>query len=393
MSVIGIVCEFNPFHNGHKHLIDTVRKDGDTVVCVMSGNFTQRAEPSVFEKSCRVEAALSCGADIVLELPFVYATATAELFAANAVRILCEFGCDKIAFGVETDNKDGIIACAKLFASDSFKNEIDLELEHNISYPAARHRAFSTHGINLDMSEPNNILAVEYTKAVLRDYPSVEILPCKRKGSGHGSMTPHESIASAEYLRKVFRRQSISPYVPEAAYRLYCQADGNDEVLDPRRYIISLLTLLRSRLYEDNNDVAYVSDELAARINAAVREYTDTKSLDGIYENIKTKRYTASRVRRAVLYKAFDVNREFMTLPAPYIRLLGFRSGSENVIARAKENSGIPLVSTYKEIKLLNNEAVNKVFELESKASDIFNLSLAAPGRCSTEMLRKIIKI
>ena len=101
MSVIGIVCEFNPFHNGHKFLIDTVKKDGDIVVCVMSGNFVQRAEPALFPKEIRIKAALSCGVDIVLELPFLYATASAEIFAENAVRILDAFGCEKIAFGAE----------------------------------------------------------------------------------------------------------------------------------------------------------------------------------------------------------------------------------------------------------------------------------------------------
>lgn len=393
MSVIGIVCEFNPFHNGHKYLIDAVRNDGDTVVCCMSGNFTQRAEPAMFEKSLRTEVALRCGADIVLELPFVYATATAEIFAKNAIRILCEFGCEKIAFGVENDNKDVIFESAKLLGSDAFKNEVEDELDDNHSYPVARQRAFSKHGIDYDLSEPNNILAIEYVKAILEDYPSADILPVKRIGVEHDSQKPQGSIASASFLRNYFDFSDISQYVPEIANELYRKADREDFVFDSFFYTRSLLTLLRAKLYDKSDDFAYLNSELDSRIQSAVRKYYDTGSLDGLFDAIKTRRYTASRVRRAVLYKAFGVGSEFLKISAPYIRILGFKSGCENIIIRAKERSEIPIVSAYREIKALNDEDVLKVFEFESKTTDIYNLSITEPKACGTEMTRQIIII
>ena len=129
MSVIGIVCEFNPFHNGHKHLIDSVKKQGDLVVCVMSGNFVQRGEPAIFQKEIRVKAALMNGADIVLEIPFVYATASAETFAYNAVKILDSFGCDKIAFGTENANIDNLNKIVDVLTNEKFDDELKKHLE------------------------------------------------------------------------------------------------------------------------------------------------------------------------------------------------------------------------------------------------------------------------
>ena len=124
MSIIGIVCEFNPFHCGHKHLIDSVKKDGDTLVCVMSGNFVQRGEPAVFPKDIRVKAALYNGADIVLELPFVYATASAEIFCENAVRILENFGCDTVAFGSECGDIEKLKRIAEITANPDFDYKV-----------------------------------------------------------------------------------------------------------------------------------------------------------------------------------------------------------------------------------------------------------------------------
>ena len=125
MSVIGIVCEFNPFHKGHKYLIDSVKQQGDIIVCVMSGNFVQRGEPAIFPKDVRVEMALNCGADIVLELPFVYATASAEIFARNAVKILDSFGCDKIAFGAETANAKELSNVVDILLDNDFDNRMN----------------------------------------------------------------------------------------------------------------------------------------------------------------------------------------------------------------------------------------------------------------------------
>ena len=129
MSVIGIVCEFNPFHNGHKYLIDSVKQQGDVVVCVMSGNFVQRGEPAIFPTDIRVKAALMNGADIVLELPFVYATSSAEAFAYNAVKILDSFGCDKIAFGTENANIDDLNKIVDVLTDEKFDIELKKCLE------------------------------------------------------------------------------------------------------------------------------------------------------------------------------------------------------------------------------------------------------------------------
>ena len=174
MSVIGIVCEFNPFHNGHKYLIDSVKQHGDIVVCVMSGNFVQRAEPAIFPKDVRVKAALLNGADIVLELPFVYATASAEFFACNAVRILDAFGCDKLAFGTEYATIEQLNKIVDTLNNDNFNDKIKKYLQNGESYASARHLALKAYGNDFDIDMPNNILAVEYIKAIRKINSKIE---------------------------------------------------------------------------------------------------------------------------------------------------------------------------------------------------------------------------
>lgn len=166
MSVIGIVCELNPFHNGHKYLIDSVKQNGDTVVCVMSGNFVQRGEPAIFPKESRVKSALLNGADVVLELPFVYATASAEIFAYNAVKILNSFGCDKIAFGTENATIEKLNRIVDIISNENFDYELKKHLDSGESYPTARQNALNFFADDCDISLPNNILAVEYLKAI-----------------------------------------------------------------------------------------------------------------------------------------------------------------------------------------------------------------------------------
>ena len=166
MSVIGIVCEFNPFHNGHKYLIDSVKQQGDIVVCVMSGNFVQRAEPAIFPKDVRVKAAILNGADIVLELPFIYATASAEFFAYNAVKILDSFGCDKLAFGTENASIEQLNGIVDILNDSCFNEKIKEYLQSGESYASARQSALNSYGNDFHIDMPNNILAIEYIKAI-----------------------------------------------------------------------------------------------------------------------------------------------------------------------------------------------------------------------------------
>ena len=389
MSITGIVSEFNPFHNGHKYLIDAVRNDGDTVVCVMSGNFTQRVEPAVFSKEIRAKAALENGADIILELPFVYATATAEIFAQNAVKALCEFGCDTIAFGAECDDTALLIKAAEIIASDSFEVKLKNCLTEGVSYPAARQKAFESYNIPVDLSSPNNILAVEYIKAVKKYYPDTKLKAVKRVGAMHDSTFTSESIASASLIRNLIAEGGeYSHFVPENAFSLYENCRNENRITDFEKYSTALLAILRSRA--ENINIAYITEELNSRLDNAIK--TATK-LDELYSLAKTKRYTHSRVRRAVLCRAFGISESDIKISLPYIRVLGFNESRASVLGKCSKACRLPVVSTYSELKSLGNQNADRVFSLECKASDIFTLCNKSAEKCGSEQEYMLVKI
>ena len=170
MIVTGIICEYNPLHNGHKKQIDFLRSQGHTVVCLMSGNFVQRGHPAIFDKMTRAKAALACGADLVIELPVHYALSSAEGFAAGGVEILSKL-CSHLCFGAETADSGMLMDTANALLSPAFSEKLRLQLDKGLSFPSARAAALDDMGFAAQvLSTPNNILAVEYCKAILSQH-------------------------------------------------------------------------------------------------------------------------------------------------------------------------------------------------------------------------------
>lgn len=388
MSIIGIVCEFNPFHNGHKYLIDSVKKDGDTVVCVMSGNFVQRAEPSIFPKAYRVKAALQNGADIVLELPMVYATASAEIFSKNAIRILCEFGCDTICFGTENADTETLVKAGKVLNSSEFETELKKELSSEKNYAVARQKAFEKFNIEVDISSPNNILALEYTKAVLKNYKNVKINAVTRAGAFHDSIVPKDNMASASYIRELIKNgESFENFVPENTVSIYNKAINKGEFIDSLKYEQSVLTLLRNKQKNEYSYAANINTELASRIYSSVNKST---SLENIYNESKTKNYTHSRIRRAVLSLAMGITDGVLTETAPYVRVLGFKDNKAKEFGILSKNCKLPVLTSFSDVA---DETSKKILEYENKTSNFYNLCLAKKDVANTEMTYKIIKM
>ncbi len=384
MSIIGIACEFNPFHCGHKHLIDSVKKDGDTLVCVMSGNFVQRGEPAVFPKDIRVKAALYNGADIVLELPFVYATASAEIFCENAVRILENFGCDTVAFGSECGDMEKLKKIAEITAESDFGSKVKSYLEKGISYPAAREKAICDCEGGTVVSSPNDILAVEYIKAIIKNGYNIKPVTVKREGAGYNSLDGTQKFVSASLLRNMlYEKADISDFVPKNTKELYISAAENGRIIDKEKYEIAVSALLRSGREKIGENIAYMSEGLENRIISAVTYET---TLDGIYDSAKTKRYTHSRIRRAVLSSAFGVTKSDLSIRVPYIRLLGFNTKSSDALGSCAKSSKLPFIASYSDIAKANNGQINAVFKKECEASNIFSLSLSKPEKCGYEM-------
>ena len=391
MSLIGIVCEFNPFHKGHKYLIDSVKNKGDTVVCVMSGNFVQRGEPALFSKEARIKAALLNGADIVLELPFAYATASAEIFAFNAVKILECFGCEKLAFGTEKASVKDLNVAVGILNQNGFDAKVKKYLEYGISYPAARQRAFDEYNFDFDISTPNNILAVEYVKAIKKLNSELIPVPVTRIGAGYNDANSIDGIASATYIRKLINNnEDFSSFVPENTISIYREELAKGNFVSTEKYNIAALSLLRSRLNDDLSYVANMAEGLQNRIKTAVKEST---SLEEAYDKAKTKRFTHSRIRRAVLSLILGITADDLKISAPYCRLLGFNVNSADIMGTLAKNSKIPFVASYSDILNLKSEQAEKIFNIENKAGDLFSLIMQNSGRCSSEMTFSPVKM
>ena len=384
MSVIGIVCEFNPFHNGHKHLIDSVKQRGDVIVCVMSGNYVQRGEPAIFPKDVRVEMALKCGADVVLELPFVYATSSAEIFARNAVKILDAFGCDKLAFGTEMADINGISNAVDIFLGNDFDDKINMYLYQGLSYPVARQKAFDEYDCSFDISSPNNILAVEYVKAIRQLNSEMMPLPIKRIGAGYNDDFAYDDFASATYIRKLINAQeTYENYIPENIFDIYVDTISKGLFLDKDKYNLIALTLLRDKVGSNLSSLANMAEGLENRIENAVKNSTNMYE---ILENIKTKRYTYSRLSRAILSMMFGVTSNDIMISVPYCRMLGFNTNKSTEIGVLIDNCKLPFVVNYSDFTKYDNPEIKRVFELENKSTDIYSLMLNTCSVCSKEM-------
>ncbi len=391
MSVIGIVCEFNPFHNGHKYLIDSVKQKGDIVVCVMSGNFVQRAEPAIFPKDVRVKAALLNGADIVLELPFIYATASAEFFAYNAVKILDSFGCDKLAFGTENASIEQINEIVDIINDNSFNDRIKKYLQTGKSYASARQFAMNSYGNDIHIDMPNNILAIEYVKAIRKLNSNIEPICVNRIGAGYNDDFAVEKFASATYIRSLINQNiSFEKYVPVNCYSFYLECIDSGNYVSQEKYEIASLAILRSRLFESNKNVAYMAEGLENRIDEAVKT---SLTLNEIYDKVKTKRYAHSRVRRAVLCRQFNISKDDMNVEVPYCRLLGFNEKYGYKLGEFVNNCPLPFISRFSDLSKSDNEEIYKIFEYEDKSSDFYNIILKSTDICSKERLFSPMKL
>lgn len=350
--ITGIICEFNPFHKGHKHLIDTVKGENDGIVCVMSGNFVQRGEFAVYDKFTRAKTALDNGADLVIELPCAYSLKSAEGFAKAGVRLLeATNTVRQIAFGAECDNIAELAAAAeKIKELDS---EIKAELKKGISYPAARKNAVKSDLLDT----PNNILAIEYIKSAL--------IPCKaikRIGKGHDS---DDELYSASAIRKTL---------------------DNNEICTIKNCEKAILAKLRTMSADDFLQIEDVSEGLENRIIDAVRVST---TLNEIYDNIKTKRYTHSRIRRIILRAYLGITKDYCK-NVPYIRILGFNAKGKEILGKMKKKANLPIISRYSDIDSLD-EYGKLLFELECRCTDLYNLGYKKPLPCGTEQRSKVV--
>ena len=352
MDICGIICEYNPLHTGHKKQLSLIRQEISPevgIVCLMSGNFVQRGAPAIVDKSIRAEAAIRSGADLVLELPINYALSSAESFAFGGVSILSPF-CKWLCFGAENPDKDALLDIAKALLSPAFSRALRTRLDAGLSFPAARQKALADLGLDASLLEsPNNILAVEYCKAILSQKSNMQPLPILREGSYH-SVTPDTENPSATFLRKQMQiKEPWESFVPEEAKYLFASATLHS--LDAgQRAILGKLRTMTDREFEA---LPGGSEGLWRKLMHATGKCA---TLEEIATCVKSKRYTRTRIDRMILCGFLGISEEMLCTPAPYVRVLALNDRGREILKTARQfgsfiNAGEMQAGAYAELE------------------------------------------
>ena len=364
MYIAGIVAEFDPFHNGHKFLAESVKKNGaDAVIAVMSGSFTQRGSIAVTDKWTRAAAAVMGGADLVIELPAAYSMTTAQRFAQKAVGLLEATGAvDVLAFGSVCADAGALKGDAEVWEAGEGSGVIRRYLDSGMTYRAAYSRAFSEAAGESVPSAPNDILASEYIRALNMSGSGIDIMPVRRKGAPHDAETISGNIASASEIRKRLRGgHDVSGLMPGGAFPVY----------DPSALDIALIGRIREMDAEELRGINDVGEGIENRFMRAAAEVSDAVSL---CEAVKTKRYTMSRIRRIAWSALIGLTGAVSSLPPSYIRVLAMNETGMRILKGMKKTASLPVVTKPADYA---NAACDAVFGLNIRAEDWF--SLAAP--------------
>ncbi len=366
MRTVGIICEYNPLHRGHAHLLAQA-KGAETVICVMSGNFVQRGEAAILPPVVRAGMALAAGADLVVELPFPYACSSARYFATAGVRVLHALGCDTLLFGSEQADKAALLAAAKRLLDPALIAECEGRIPE--IGDAAAHFAALGH-----TPASNDILAMEYTRAILDEARDMEILPVVRLGAGYRDTDIDSEYPSATALRKILQTGvDITPYMPPAAAEILRRALAQYGLADTARLGPALLALLRADAFPC--DVADAGGGLLAHLKKAAAAATDYPSL---CRAATTKRYTDGRLRRVMLYALGGVRREDLQTPPAYVRLLGANERGRAYLAKSRKTRTVPVVTKQADVAALGESAARARL-LSARADGLYAQCMAAP--------------
>lgn len=438
MNITGIIAEYNPFHNGHQYQIQQAREHGaDYVIAAISGDFVQRGAPAILDKYARARMALLGGADLVLELPAVYATASAEAFARGGVMALHATGIvDALCYGVEAEDPAALESLARILQKepDWYRQQLQLGLRAGLSYPAARSHALPEYAALL--SCPNNILALEYAKAADQLAPQLALLPIRRQGAGHHDTAPSGGFASASAIRawlhqaddalrhvqgpdaSLWNAQGLgaSPWHVQNPDASLWNAQGSGSSLWnalPRdvRALIEECRKESAFLWEDDLSLPLhlrlmeqthasllgysdISPALASRI---LNMRVDFSTFTDFCHLLKTRNLTYARIRRALLHLLLGITDGLMEMAQrmPYLRVLGLRRSASRLLSEMREQSLVPvIISLPKAVSGsgLTQEA-RELLQCDMDASSLYRALLTARTSrpCPSEFRRKLL--
>ena len=403
-KVVGIIAEYNPFHNGHSyHIQNTKTQTGaDFVVAVMTGNFTQRGNTSVIDKWEKTKMALNGDADLVIELPTIYSVSSAENFANGAVKILNELGIvDTISFGMEADDVSTLNNIANVLVNEppEYKTILEHELGKGNSFPKARENALMMYLNDIKryanvVKGSNNILAIEYLKALKKQKSSIVPFGVKREKVYYNSTKIIDEYASATGIRNLLlhnQLEEVRKVMPSKSYSILLNnLRQGTYVLDIIAYNDEIIYKLRSMTVKQIANLPDVSEGLEYLIKEVSNK---TNNLIELINGIKSKRYTQTRIQRILLYALLGITKKDMEISkkmTPYIRVLGCSENGKMLLSQI--NSKAKVITSFKKFEKTNkNRKIKRMLELDKKATDIYTLGYKKESKAGLDYTKGLI--
>lgn len=359
MKKIGIIVEYNPFHNGHKYQIDKIREkynDAIIIVC-MSSSFTQRGELSILNKWDKTKCALNNGVNIVVELPYIYSTQSGDTFSKYALKILNEFQIDELCFGSEDNNLDILYKVADTQINNKeFDGKVKEHLDNGINYPTALNNALKDL-VGIEITKPNDLLGVSYIKEILRNNYNIKPFIIKRTNDYHDKDDDSDIVSASNIRERLINKSDFSSKVPSDVYEILQNKTFNNKYFELLKYKIISET--------DLNKYLDVDEGLSTRIKSVINK---SNNLEELIQNIKTKRYTYNKISRMLNHILCSFTKDENNInDIEYIRILGFDENGKEYLNQIKKNINVPILNKYDTKKY-------KTLEIEKRVSDIYSL-------------------
>ena len=347
MDIIGIIAEYNPFHNGHLYHIKKIKElyPNKILILVLNGYFLERGETSIISKENKTKLALNYGIDIVIELPFVYGTQSADKFSEASLKLLNTLGVNKIIFGSECNDIEKLTEIAKKQIKDDLN--IKLYLKEGLNYPTSLNKALKS-----NINTPNDILGITYIKTILKNNYNIKAISIQRTNDYH-DIESNDMIISASNIReKIKNNINIESYLPNTKYI----NNINEELL---------FNLLKYKISTEDNLGQYLTVDEGIE-NKIKKEINNSNTLEELIINIKSKRYTYNRLKRMLIHILMGLKKEDANLKIEYVKLLGFNKSGKNYINTIKKTSPIPILTKI--------DKKDKIREYELKTATIYQL-------------------
>lgn len=402
MKTYGIICEYNPFHNGHIYQIEETRRQGAThIVAIMSGNYVQRGDVAMIDKYARARVAVNNGVDLVVEMPVVYSLSSANFFARAGIMMLGALGCvDGISFGSECGDiellKNAAMASLAMSTKENIEAKVKPHLNNGMSFPAAMQQAIALESGPIlagVFDSPNNTLAVEYLKAMKFMQLDFESLTVKRKGAGHDSSEALEGIASGTLLREMIEDgEDISAYVPKDMAELAKEYDDKNMLAYFDNLERELLYVLRSMIPPVIAECPDVDQNLA---NLIFKAGIDSNSIDEFLERASGKHLTAARLRRILLNLYIGTKNSDLMIMPPYGRVLALNERGAEILKASKEKEAgnklaMPFSTSLKDIIEIQKPPILRFADISNRATNLYGLASKEIRSCAEEFTAKI---